>query len=307
MNSNSFYTEESSPLNSQVKLGKLRPSRVRALANDTITVIIDSKERLSGTDYNFTVSVQKPILAPLNVQLTQASIPKIPNINPMDNQITVVSTVGTYSFTIPPGYYNQNSLVNALTVGLDTAFDGADSFVVSFNTLNRTISIQSNGGHPWFFSNLSSFIIYGSNVANFSSLSPDSDPATLGAVTQYSGPAGLIYSRYVAIRSNKLTAYAYEVPRSSLGIVNAIAVVSMVNLYDNSDFSVTNVYQGNIVLDVTIPTASILNTAQSGNALTNMDFQLVDEYGIELTRSLTLGSPYNAPELGAILWLTINV
>lgn len=304
--SNPFYTSESSAENRQLKLGNLRPSIVRTMPNDAIVAIVDSKQRTGGTDYDFIVSFQKPIQYPLSVQIMRASIPKIPNINPLNNVVTFVHIFGTFTFTIPPGYYNQNSLVTALTYGFDTVLNGADSFVINFNTLNKTISISSLS-EQWFFSNQCSFIQYGQNVANFPAFNPSSDPSAVGASTQYSGPCGLLYTRYVAIRSNTLIKYAIDVPRSSFGIINNVAVISMVNAYDEADFSVNNVYQGNIILDSTPDISCVLNTAQSGNAMTTVDFSLVDEFGFNLYLSLNLGSPYNGPQLGCLIWVNVNV
>lgn len=302
-----FYTSENSLENQEMKRGNYRPSIVRTMQSDTIVGIVDSKQRLGGTDYDFTASFQTPINRPLTVQITQASIPKIPNINLKNNEIIVIHLYGTFKFYLTPGYYNQNSLVTALTDAFNTSFNGADTFTADFNTLNKTISIQSNSNFKWFFSNECSFIRYGSSVANFKAYDPNLSYITYGSVTQYSGPAGLVYTRYVAIRSNTLTKYAVDVPRSTMGILNNVAVISMVGAYDAGDFSVNNVYQGNIILDSAPYISCVLNAAQSGNGMTIVDFNLVDEYGFNIYESLNLGAPYTGPQLGCLIWLNITV
>lgn len=301
-----FYQRESSPNTQKMKRGDCRPALVRTMPNDSIVAIVDSKQRLGGTDYDFSASFQKPISKPLSVQITRVSIPKLPNINAVDNSFTVVHELGTYTFVINPGYYNQVSLVTALTTGFNTAIAG-DLFTINFNTLNKTLSIGSSNGYKWFFSSDCSFIVYGSNVANFNAFAASSNPAVVGSIIQYSGPAGLFYSRYVAVRSNALIKYAIEVPRSSSGISNNIAVLSMVNAFKESDFSVNNVYQGSIILESTQEVSCVLNTAQSGNSMTVVDFLLVDEYGFNLLRSLDLGAPFKTPQLGCLIWMNVAV
>lgn len=304
---NPLFTEEWSEENKLVKRGNLRPARVRTMPNDVVSLLVDSKDRISGTDYNFVASLKSALLAPLNISIAKASIPKIPNINRVNNVLVFINIYGSFTCTLTPGFYNQVSLVNAIENGMNTAINGSDYYSVVYNTLNKTISITSNNGLVWFFSDQCSFIQYGMNVVNFKGYPPSSDSAATGSLTQYSGPCGLIYSRYVAIRSNNLLKYAFETPRSTFGIINNIATISLVNAFDESDFSINNVYEGNLLLELTADTSCVLNTAQSGNALTNIDFQMVDEYGFDLAYSLTLGSPYNYSQLGCIIWLIVNV
>ena len=311
-----FYIYPHSVNQQQLIKGVLRPIRMKPLPCDTCLITVDSKNRTAGTDYNFTCSTQKAIVAPLKAQVSRASIPKIPNINANDNVISIVHsgiTGGAFSVTIPIGYYNQNSLVtamqNAINVKL-TSLGSSDQFLVAFNPTNKTISVTSNNGDLWFFSNQSSFSKYGSNVANFPAFDPSLNPSVIGQKIWYSGNAGLLYSRYVAISSNILCAHAYDTSRTTGGLFNTIATISMVNQYDASDFSVNGVYEGNLMLDSTTEVSSVLNLAQSGAQIQVIDFRLTDEYGFDLGTSLTLGPspegpPYNASELGCLLWITI--
>ncbi len=222
--------------------------------------------------------------------------------------ITIVhATAGTLNITLPIGFYNQNSIVTAMQNGFNTALGAFDTFTVAFNTLNKTISITSNGGLNWFISNQCTFYLYGYNVANFLGYPPSSVVATVGRPAWYSGNAGLLYSRYVAITSNTLCAHAYETSRTSSGYFNTVAIISMVNQYDATDFSVNNVYQGNLMMDSTIETASVLNVAQSGAQIQIVDFQLRDEFGFDLDRAIKLEAPYADSRLGCIIITTFYV
>ncbi len=81
--SSDFYVFPHSKLNQGLTEGTLRPVRVKPLPCDTATFTADSHYRISGTDYNFTVSTQKAIMGPLKAQVTRVTMPKIPNINAM--------------------------------------------------------------------------------------------------------------------------------------------------------------------------------------------------------------------------------
>lgn len=317
LNDNGIFFQKPHNVNDQqLSKGNYRPVRVRAMDPDTCLFMMDSKDRISGTDYNFTVSAQKAIMNPLKAQVTRASIPKIPNINANNNTITINHAIaGVFSVTLQPGYYNQNSLINTMQNSINAVLStltGADNFIVNFNTMNKTISVTSKYGTKWFFVNTSSFYLYGYNVANFQGFPVGDVPSVVGAVSWYSGNCGLLYSRFVAIKSNVLSAHAYETSRTSAGLTNTIAVISLVNSYDASDFSVNNVYQGNILMDSTVEVASVLNIAQAGAQLQIVDISLNDEFGFDLGSSLNLGlvsggngASYNSSELGCLIWLTI--
>lgn len=304
-----FYVYPHSQTNQQLMRGVLRPVRVRAMPCDTCVVTVDSKDRISGTDYNFTVNLQKAIIGPLKAQVSRASIPKIPNINANDNVITIIheslGVTGPVSVTMPIGYYNQNSLITTMQNSINTGMTGIDVFTVAFDTSNKSISIESNTNKKWYISNQCSFAKYGSNVANFPAYDPTTDPLTLNTSKWYSGNAGLLYSRYVAISSNILCSHAYETSRTTRGLFNTVATISMVNQYDTADFSVNGVYEGNLLMDSTVEVSSIINIAQSGSQLQILDFKLTDEYGFDIGTSISLGSPYNTSELGCIIWVTI--
>ncbi len=304
-----FYVYPHSQNNQQLTRGVLRPIRVRSTPSDTCVVTVDSKDRTSGTDYNFTVNLQKAIMGPLKAQVSRASIPKIPNINANDNVITIIheslGTTGPVSITMPIGYYNQNSLITTMQNSINAGLTGVDVFTVEFDRSNKSISIESNNNLTWYISNECSFSKYGSNVANFPAYPPTTDPTTLNKTIWYSGNAGLLYSRYVAISSNILCAHAYETSRTTRGLFNTVATISMVNQYDTADFSVNGVYEGNLLMDSTVEVSSIINVAQSGAQLQIIDFKLTDEYGFDVGTSISLGAPYNTSELGCIIWVTI--
>lgn len=307
-----FYIFPHSRNFQEMTKGNLRPIYVTSLPCDTSLITVNSRDRISGTNYNFTVNLYTPLNRPLKAQVTKASIPKIPNINANNNVFIIEHElyVGDIRAVFPIGYYNQNSLVTVMQNTINTALSDlsiADTFTVDFDTTNKTLSITSGGGYKWFISDASSFYKYGFNVANFKAF-PSSSPAGgtggIGETAWYSGNAGLLYSRYVAISSNTLSSHAYDPSRTSRGLNNTVATISLVNQYDAADFSVNGVYEGNLILESATEVSSIMNVAQSGSYLQTIDFALTDEFGFDLASSLTLGAPYNTSDLGCILWVT---
>lgn len=288
-----------------LRWGLIQPPRVRAQTPDTILYLVDSSQRISGTPFDFYIQCGAPLSA-ITAEITRCQLPKIPNITQFNNTFTVVSTVGTAAVTLPIGFYNPISLVNALKVALDTAFTGLDTFTVTYNTTNKTISITSDGGNKWYFLNTSPFIVRGSSLAGFVGLAAGGDPVVVGAVTQYSDILGMCYTRYVRIRSNVLTRFAKENARSSSGITNIMACISVANYYNPTDYDQSGAFSGAIIVDSSAESSSRVNLA-SKTQLNEVDFRIEDEYGSSLQDVLNLGSPYPAPTFAALIWMEIVV
>ena len=286
--------------------GSVRPTRVRTTPCDSILFMCDSNQRISGSPFNFTVTSYRPVYGQ-SAYISRIAIPKIPNINANNNVLTFVSTVGTFSGTIPIGYYNQVSLVNALKLCMDTAAGGLDTYTVTYNTNNKTISVTSVGGNNFFFSSSCSFIQYGINVCNFSSNPLTSNPAIVGALVQNSAILGLIYTRYITIRSARLCANPVDVPRSSSGRVNVVAMVSVAQHFNPQDFDPSGVFTGSILTDETFKDSAVLKIANQKKDLSSIDFLFEDEFGFVLDTSLDLGVGYQVNQLGCLLWLTITL
>ncbi len=286
--------------------GSVRPARVRTTPCDRILFLCDSNQRISGTPFSFSVTSYRPIY-PQTCFISRFLIPKIPNINQNNNTVTIVSTLGTFTGSIPVGYYNQVSLVNALKLCLDTAAGGLDTYTVTYNSNNKTISVTSVGAANFFFSNQCTFILYGKNVCNFNSYAPSSNPAVVGATVQYSSILGLVYTRYVTVRSNRLCADAVDLPRSSSGRVNTVAMISVAQHFDPDDYDPSGVFTGSILVDKSYDDSAVLRIANQKKDFSTVDFILEDEFGFTLDLALNLGAGYATNNLGCLIWLTITL
>lgn len=284
--------------------GITQPPRVRSQDADAILYLADSASRISGTPFDFYIKCGAPLSA-LTCEITRCQLPKLPNVTQFNNSFRIVSTLGNFVGSIPVGFYNPVSLVNALKVAIDVAYGGLDTVTVFYNTTNKTISITSNNAAPWYFDSLYNFIYRGNYLTGFSGLSTGL-PAVVGAVTQYSGILGMCYTRYVRIRSNVLTRFAKESSRSSANINNIVACISLANYYNPSDYDQSGAFSGAIITDFSTDSSSVNNLAAKVQ-LNEIDFRIEDEYGTSLQDVLYLGAPYPQSTFGALLWLYIVV
>lgn len=289
--------------NRAVQWGLTQPPRVRVQNSDSILYLVDSASRISGNPFNFYVRCGAPISA-LTAEITRCQLPKLPNITRFNNIFTVVSTVGTKTGVLPVGFYNPLTLVNAIKVSMDYVFNGIDTFTVAYNTSNKTISIESDGNHKWFFTYDCDFIRRGQNLCGF--IGNSGDPAVVGSVFNYSGILGMCYTRYVRIRSNILTRFAKESSRSSANVNNIVSCISLANYYTPTDYDQSGAFSGAIITDFSTDSSSINNIA-ARTQLNEIDFLIEDEYGTCLQDVLNLGLPYPEPNFNCLIWMYIVV
>lgn len=309
-----FYEDLNSPENQAIFKGLIKPIRVRSQVCDQILYLVDGKDRLSGDSFNFIIDCGKPLKA-LNVTISRVCVPKLPNINAINNSFKIWTQnggTGTHMITgtLPIGFYNQTSLQTELKLALDTAaINGGvtDTYNVSYNNFNKTISITSQNGNLWYFDSSSSFLVYGRYLTGFIGYPAGTNITSVGTVVQYSGAIGLIYSRYIKIKSNRLMANAKETCRTSSFQNNVIAVISLIDQLTANDFTVTNVFTGSLIMDTILDSSCNLNVAYFQKDLGPIDFQLVDEYDIPLNRSLNYGNPYDNAQFDVLIWLNFTV
>ncbi len=287
---------------SDIVNGKYAPQRLTSEETSSCIFVCDGKDRVQGglnNGSNFVVSTKSgEISRARKVRLANCIVPKLPNINIMNDSFVIVSEAGiTSTITLPPGYYNQVSLVNELKYVIDLAwssFGAPDTCVVNFNTLTKTISIQSVNGNKWFFTDTSPFILRGINVAGFAGYPDSSDPAVVGSVTQYSCSVGLIYSRYIYVSSKVLTQNVKTCNRISNGRTDIVGIVPIADNYSASDFDSSNMFTGNLISDVTISHSPLLDCNLNQRNIELVDFQFTDEFGFNVTDVLQLSD--NFPE-----------
>ncbi len=306
---NPMYNVPHSHEELDVIAGVTRPARVRTTPIDSILITIDSNKKEFGTNFDFTAKVDPGMRDAQTAYVSRVMIPKLPNINYNNNNVVIVSELGTYSGYIPPGYYNQVSLVNALSLVLNTESAGVNNFIVSYNSSNKTISVEATAGSSpaalFFFASNSSFIGYGINVVPFNSFPLSSDPAVVGSLIQRSGLLGLIYSRYVTLVSNRLCSNPVAAPRSSVRN-NVISAISVAQHFDPQDYDPSGVFTGAIMVDQSTSDSSVLRVADNGKDLSVIDFAMYDEFGNPLAWAFDYGTGYASNKLGCLIYVTIT-
>lgn len=290
--------------------GLAEACRVTSQDPESCIAIADGKDRVAGTNgCSFTVDFRGEITRGRICRVSKVIMPKLPTINPKNNSITIRHSLdgGTpITFTLPNGWKNQVSLVNDLKLAFDTACAGLpDTFAVNYDSATHVISITSNGGNTWFFSNTCTFILYGIDVAGFSGLAVASDPAVVGAVTQYSSSASFIYSRYVNVYSNALSRYVRTQSRTSTGDLSLIAGISVVEDLQASDFDTSGLFTGSSVTEVTSTDAPRNSFNLKYGVLRYVDFELRDQFGFPVYDVINI-SPSGVNNFNCVFWLYID-
>lgn len=264
-------------------IGKYQPQRIMAVEPTTSTLLINSRDRLSGTDFDFIVDIKTEAANYRTVSLRKIIHPLLPQINANNRTLTVEHVDGIFSTTLDCGYYTVQSFVNMLQAKLTAGWvslDATNSVTVAYDANARLISVTDNNGEAFFFQNTSSFIVYGYNVVGFPSQAPGS---ALSTTTISSTNLTMIYSRFVTIRSDRIT----ESQRgssiiSSTGASNIVAVVDLAEGYNDAQFATGSAFPGTAkVFDTDFaPTINVLNR---GKTLRILDVEIVDEFGFGVT------------------------
>lgn len=130
---------------------------MRSLHRDTPSFIIDSEDRIQGTNENFTVSVH---LKPNNNYdmccLIHAGIPKtFYNIDTQNNQLIIRENGIQRSTSLPPGNYTHlnlqpvfSSVLNALSLSNNPASPWTYSIIWNSLTVKWEISVTEHAGRP---------------------------------------------------------------------------------------------------------------------------------------------------------------
>lgn len=287
---------------SDIDKGLALPYLMQVESGSSVSVLVDSKDRISGTPSNFRASLRSRLPRVRYIKLKSVVLPKIPNVNPNNYSLQIKHDLGTTAvFNLPTGIYSTTSLSNELTNAINAAFVAssiADTVTVVYNQNTRTFSIASVGLHNFFIVNTCSFITRGQWLAPF-----ESEPITNvpSKSTIYSGISSMLYSRYVTISSQAVNQYSFASsvtsratqPNQLLGIVN------ICEIYSDADFDVSIPYTA---VFKTLPAdgckISVMNTQRS--LFSELDLSVYDEYGTLLDDSFTLGSPYPTSVLGMV-------
>lgn len=288
------------------------PTLVEIEQGSTNTICLDSRDRSAGNLSTFWINLKYQLVKVRYIQLKRVVLPKIPNINPLNNTIVMRSQFGggtvTSPFTLPVGLYNTTTFSNVLVSAINTAFVAAgivDTVTCTWSPTTRTFSLSSVNGIALAFDSTCSFITGGVNMAPFESqlMSVAATKTTL-----YTSTCGMIYTKYITVSSDALT--QYSIGNSILSTPSqppsVIAVVDLVDLYEASDFDITKVFSG-VYKAVDVNTAPHLRVANSSRSLPQtIDLEVRDEFGNELNSVVQLGSPYPTDNSSIALLLEVS-
>lgn len=288
-----------------------KPCLVTVEDPDSVQLLIDSKDRINVTDdpFRFTCDLTTNMYRARSCRVTKAIVPKIPNVTVNNNQIVIKHDLGTTAtFTIQPAFYNTTSLSNALTAAINAAFAAvpiADTVVTSFDPTTRTFSITSTGAHNFFISDQCTFITRGEFLAPFES-EPIANVPSKAVI--YSGPAAMVYSRYITVHSPTLNQYSFgnTLTTSFSQQSDIICILDVSNIDDPDDYDPTKAFAG-IYKSIEVTGAPQINICCPQKNLHNVhNFFVLDEYGLPLQDIMNLGGVYPANKLGITIYFEVK-
>lgn len=125
--------------------GKTNRERIPQFASEPVQsadCLIDSANRVSGSQFNFTADIGATVFRPRLVSVDSVVLPKLFNVNPKNNTVRIqfalvpgsgwVSAQQTVSpivsFTIPPGYYSPTTFTSVFKTTFDNTVNGYPTF-----------------------------------------------------------------------------------------------------------------------------------------------------------------------------------
>lgn len=161
-------------------------------ATERVPLYINSAQRSTGTNENFTITLANPVARVIKCEVVSAEVTySFYTINSTNNQL-VFSVGGTpYTATVTPGNYNITDFMTALTAAMNAQFAGF-TMVYNRNIYKLTISNASAFQLVFAGSTLATSIGLSANTAIATAVTPQN-------IINISGPKSLL------IRSNRLT------------------------------------------------------------------------------------------------------
>lgn len=293
-----------------IETGRILPCLFRVEKPSSTQLLIDSKDRVNPNDtpFNFTVNLSSTLMRSRSIKVVRVIMPKLPNVTVHNNTMLIKHDLGTTAeFTIPPAFYNPTTLSNALTSEINLAFVAAgivDTVVTAYDQVTKTFSITSTGGNNFFISSTCTFITRGTYLANFES-EPIANVPSKSII--YSGPAGMVYTRYVTLHSETLNmnSFAESVTSSSTRPVEVIAILDTTTMAKPEDYDTTKPYSGIYSSVEAVGAPQISTLSGSREIFRFQHLYMLDEYGLDLQQVMTLGAPYNTNQLGISIYLKV--
>lgn len=163
---------------------------------EKIVLYVDSSFRTTGTNENFTITINSAINKVLQVEVVSAEIPySFYTINANNNKLCFRSGSTDYITTLPVGSYTVVRFVEILQTALNTTFGG---FTVTYDRENFKLT----------FTNASAFQLQISNTQGTSTLAPKIGlTSSSSVVTNFTcqGAINIAGPKYILIKSDRLT------------------------------------------------------------------------------------------------------
>lgn len=242
------------------------PQRVRVMENAAASLIVDNRFRQLGDNpFNFRVKFAQSVQ---NVRRTAVSYVQFSsfcgNINRKNNTLQVTFTtgpIGTYTFTLTPGYYVDGASVVAMMNPILNA--GLAGFAIAYSTVTHTFTFTYNGIDLFFIVPTCSFSVYGIHMWGF----PVSTTPTTTKVSEF---AQLQFNTQLVIRSGRFTQYEKN---------NSSGANARTSDHLQSVFYRDTVPPGNLDMVQAIIQFPTWRNYESQTQITDADIELLDEWG----------------------------
>jgi hypothetical protein len=267
--------------------------------------------------FNYRTSIHNNLFRARLCSVTKVIMPRPPNVTKNNNVVAWRrSSAGgsmpyvSLAVTLSPGYYDASSMCNLLADSMQNA-DPSHAYSCQFEATTQNFVVTCNSVLPatneaFYFIDTCSFIQRGKFNASFAGHPDNLDPTAVGAAVQVSGVAGLLYTRYVIVSSERLCQYSYCDSRVSTSTLsnNIIAVVEMTEAWEHG--AVSPVAQGMLHTFRTDHSPVIMITNPQKNLDHNIDVYVQDEYGYPLDDAFDLGVSAGPNCLGISVWMNVS-
>lgn len=226
------------------------------MPHHTTTLIIDSSQRTSGSNENFTISITPPIKYITKSVLKGFTIPNsLYNINTTNNKLIFTDDSGVDNqITIPPDNYSGEQLADQIELQMINL--PSPGHVVDFNTSDFKFTFTYTGATYTITSNTDNALSTLFPLLGFSTTQS-------GALTYTSdNVANIATPKYISIKSNILTTKLFP------NLQNGIESEFIYNVFPNVDFGCMITKQNDTLWEI-----EYIRSIQ----LDSIDFRLEDE------------------------------
>jgi hypothetical protein len=253
----------------------LEPPFVRVRGRNSCFTFLDTfarEERISNSSY--LISNPSGILAKrtkrFSISYLSAFMPT-PNINPRNNAITFATGAGTFTVTIPEGFYTRTQAIAALLVALNTVSGPSGvTFTAPNQFPNSNLYITLTGTNPFRIQS-NTFVTTGSVFWGFLPGDPRLSSSAALSTTLTIGPITALYTRYWDFVSRELLQHTKAANTGSDVPANTLFRAF---LEPNADADPTSYHR----VSFQINGENSAWNFDASHALATVDIQILDEF-----------------------------